>query len=271
MELSKLGDIYEMSFEGNGSEWDQWVLLLSDVHFDSTVCDRDLLREHLLQARSRKADVLIFGDMFDVMGAKHDPRSDKSQIRPEYNVPNYLDAVVKDAAKYFKGFNIKLIGMGNHERNIERRHETNVIERIADKIGALAVGYTGFIRFVFREPSGKSRSLDMYFNHGSGGSAPVTKGTIQTNRRNASIDADIFVSGHNHNRWMMETTRFFADGVGSLRSKAVHHINLGAYKDHDTWEGEMGFPAPNKGGVWLHLKKQVRDGKVSLKYDAIYA
>ena len=50
-------------------------LLISDVHFDSKDNHRDLLKKHLNEIKKRKGHVLIFGDLFDVMGTFHDPRS----------------------------------------------------------------------------------------------------------------------------------------------------------------------------------------------------
>ena len=49
-------------------------LFLSDVHFDSTHCDRDLLTKHLDEALAMNASVLVFGDWFDLMQGMYDPR-----------------------------------------------------------------------------------------------------------------------------------------------------------------------------------------------------
>jgi hypothetical protein len=99
--------------------------------------------------------------------------------------------------------------------------------------------------------------MDMYYNHGGGGNSPVTKGVISTNRRGVAYDADIFVSGHNHNRWNVEIMRRKVNKVGNVKATAQNHINMGTYKDTpaNRSQFEAGFPAPNKGGVWLRFYK----------------
>jgi len=266
MEIYKKGDIFECQSSYVGDEWEQWVLLTSDIHFDSRVCDRSLLKKHFTQAKEKNAPIFVFGDFFDVMGTKRDPRSHMSEIRPEYlTKKSYLDTVVGDAIKFSKDYPIEFIGEGNHERNITQRHETDVIERLCDGIGSKQGGYSGYIRFSFYGTANGKRHMDMYYNHGTGGNSPVTKGTIQTNRRGVAFDADIFVSGHNHNRWNMELMRQYPDKNGNVKSKQQHHINLGTYKGHDDWERDQGFPSPNLGGVWLRFTVDRKNHDLSVQ------
>ena len=107
------------------------VLLLSDIHWDNPKCKRDLLRKHLEQAKEIGADILLNGDTFCLMQGAYDPRKSKSDILPEHNKSNYLDAVVNDAIEWFSPYAhlIKVVGYGNHETNILKRQETDVIER----------------------------------------------------------------------------------------------------------------------------------------------
>ena len=41
--------------------WEQWVLLTSDVHLDNPLCNRQLYKKHLEQAKERNAPVFDFG------------------------------------------------------------------------------------------------------------------------------------------------------------------------------------------------------------------
>ena len=253
MEIVRKGDIHEVKFTYSGEKWEQWILLTSDIHFDSRVCDRSLLAKHFGQAIERDAPIFVFGDFFDVMGTKKDPRSHMSDIRPEYMTKKgYLNLVTNDAIDFCRKYPIAFIGEGNHEQNITKRHEIDIIEDLCKGIGAEQGGYAGYLRFSFYSTTGHGkRKNDVYYNHGSGGNSPVTKGVIQTNRRGVAFDADMFVSGHNHNRWNVELMRQRVDKDGNIRSSAQNHINLGTYKGQDDWEKQMGFPSPNKGGVWL--------------------
>ena len=42
--------------------WEQWVLLVSDQHWDNPLCERDLLADHYNEAVARGAPILSFGD-----------------------------------------------------------------------------------------------------------------------------------------------------------------------------------------------------------------
>jgi len=268
MEVIKKGDIFEFNFEySGGQKWEQWVLLMSDEHFDSVYCDRALLKKHHEQARVKNAPIFKFGDQLDVMGCKHDPRSDKSMIRPEYNVSGYLSAVQKAAIDFYKNYPIAFICDGNHEENILKRHEVDMTGDMAKALGCVAGGYSGFLRFKFKGNGGGTRTYDLYYDHGSGGNSPVTKGTIQTNRRGVAYDADILVSGHNHNRWMLELIREYVNQEGKIKTKPQLHINTGTYESKPVKRGkfESSFPPPNKGGVWLRFGIEGAHGKMGVR------
>jgi UDP-2,3-diacylglucosamine pyrophosphatase LpxH len=79
------------------------VLLISDLHWDNPHCDRELLRDHLEEAKKGGNDILINGDMFCLMQGKYDGRRSKSEIRPEHNNSRYLDSVVDTAVDVLIG------------------------------------------------------------------------------------------------------------------------------------------------------------------------
>jgi hypothetical protein len=266
MEIIKKGDIFECQFEYSGDNWEQWVLLASDIHYDSRVCDRSLLKKHFGQAKEKDAPIFIFGDFYDVMATKKDPRSHMSDVRPEYQTgKGYLNLITNDAIDFCKDYPIRFISEGNHEQNITKRHEIDIIESLCKGINAKQGDWAGYLRFHFNHVAGgKNRSMDMYYTHGSGGNSPVTKGVIQTNRRGVAYDADLFVSGHNHNRWNMELMRQRVNTHGTIKSTPQNHINLGTYKGQDDWEKQMGFPSPNKGGVWLRFYTENHEIKVQV-------
>ena len=258
MQIYKKGDIHEVQFTYSGENWEQYVLLMSDEHFDSPTCDRSLLKRHHEEAKRLNAPIFKFGDVFDCMGGKYDPRTHKGDIRPEHNVKDYFDAITRDAAKFYEPYEVAFISNGNHEENVLHRHETDLIGNLAASLGAERGLYDGFIRFSFYNANGAGkRKFDMYYNHGGGGNSPVTKGVISTNRRGVAFDADLFVSGHNHNRWNVEIMRRYVDKMGGIKAKAQNHINMGTYQDTPKQRDrfEANFPEPNKGGVWLRFFK----------------
>jgi hypothetical protein len=134
-----------------------WYLLSSDGHWDNPDCDRDMMKRHLQQCRERNAVWFHFGDFFCAMQGKYDKRSDKAKVRPEHQNGKYLDSLVNTAAEWFDQFPDvqKVFGLGNHETSILQRHETNLIERLVERVNlkqrsAWMGGYGGWIRFNFQ-------------------------------------------------------------------------------------------------------------------------
>ncbi len=241
-------------------DWEQWFLLHSDVHYDNKKCERGLLKAHHEEALERNAGIIDFGDFFDVMGGKYDPRSGKADIRPEYCKGSYFDAVVNDAASYLQRYkdNIIMIAEGNHEISIQNRQEINLTDRLIEKINPNIIKgkYTGWLRFQFEHEAGGSRvGKTMYYTHGSGGNAPVTRGVLQTARRQDFIDADILVSGHIHTEFALSRPRIKLNDQGNQVIYEQEHIQLGTYKDstNGQWENMKGFAPPSLGGRWLRF------------------
>jgi len=238
---------------------DKWLLLMSDVHFDSAKCDRKLFKKHLEQAREKGADILIFGDFFDMMGGKYDPRSGKADIRPEYQVDNYFDTVIEDAYSFLEPYKdlVKFISYGNHEASVIKRQEIDPLRRLTAMLGCHRGSYQGFVRFMFQRPDGGAiNSKLLYYTHGSGGSAPVTRGVIKTNRRNATVQSDIFVSGHIHNEWVVTVPMVKVSQQGNIKKTDQTHVSLGCYKDDSFsggWADMKEFPPPSMGGSWLRF------------------
>jgi hypothetical protein len=109
-----------------------WVLILSDVHFDSKHCDRALLTQHLEQARVRGARVFLNGDFLDCMGGKYDPRNTlPGGLRPEYRGQDYFDLVIQDAARFLEPYKdlLTIYAQGNHETNVRKRQHTDPSKR----------------------------------------------------------------------------------------------------------------------------------------------
>jgi UDP-2,3-diacylglucosamine pyrophosphatase LpxH len=244
---------------------DVWFLLTADWHWDNPKCDRELLEKHLKQAKERDAGVLVFGDALCLMQGRADRRSSKSDIREEHNNAMYIDSVIDTFCEWIEPYraNMTLLTYGNHETSILKHLETDVLQRIS-AITKIPLGkYDGWVRFVptILTEDGKDTIkpsvTNLYYHHGSGGGGIVTKGVIQTNRRNAYIDnADIFVSGHIHEAWIMETPKESISSHGTIQRKSVMHVQTGTYKEEFTgsgWHVERGAPPKPLGSWWMRI------------------
>ena len=118
--------------------WEKWFLLSSDRHHDSRYCDHGLVKEHLDAVVEKDAHVLDFGDFFDAMQGRYDPRKSYNDMDTKYldsmqeNGLGYLDAIVKDAKEFYNPYADRfiLIAKGNHETSIARHNDVDLINRL---------------------------------------------------------------------------------------------------------------------------------------------
>jgi hypothetical protein len=266
-------NVITIRFDDVSAGWEHWFLLSSDRHHDSISCNRELEIEHLEQLKQKGGHCLDFGDIFDVMQGKYDPRRSYSEMRPEYlkamnkEKMGYLDVVVKDLAQFYAPYaeRILLISKGNHETAIASHNDTDLIERlvsrmnIENKANIHKGAYGGWVRFMFTIGKTRHESIKLKYFHGSGGGGPVTKGTIQSNRQAVYLpDADIVVNGHIHESWILTLKRERISDKGMIYQDAQFHVRTATYKDDygdgsGNWHVERGAPPKPMGAVWMRL------------------
>ena len=212
----------------------------SDWHFDNPKCNRKLLFKHLDEALERNALITITGDLLCLMNGRYDPRRNKSAIRPEHNKENYLDLVINDTAEKLRPYakNIILISKGNHETSVSLRMETDIIERLVERLNVLEntniqVGeYTGYYTLCFSYKNGCRKTLDIGYSHGNWGGV-ITKGTLSVVRYASMMpDCDIIFGGHTHDGWIVTHPRLRKNHT-KKKVEVVNqwHIKTGTYKE----------------------------------------
>lgn len=247
-----------------------WYLLSSDGHWDNPDCKRDMMEKHLKECQKRNALWFHFGDFFCAMQGKYDKRSDKSKVRPEHQTAKYLDSLVNTAAEWLMPYRevIGVISQGNHETGILKNHETNLIERLVEKLNPAGClhsvsmgGYGGWIKFMYEHTSkGARKSINLKYFHGHGGGGPVTKGVIQSQRQAIMFpDADIVVSGHVHEQYTICHSRERLSDSGKVVTDDQWHIRTPTYKDeykdgYGGWHIETGKPPKPLGAYWMKVQ-----------------
>jgi hypothetical protein len=237
------------------------------------MCNRDLYLEHLEEAKRRRARVFCYGDSFDSMQGRFDPRRSMDELRPEFRTERYYDVVVKKYAEYLAPFAdiIDLISIGNHEDAVLKNANTDLTDRLCYALNVESGGnisrggYGGWVRFMLNTMEGvPQRSVKLKYFHGSGGEAPVTRGAIQTNRQAVYLpDADIVVNGHSHNNYYIPISRERLSNKGIQYFDLQHHVRTPGYKqaygDGATgWEVTRGGVPKPIGAVWC--KMSIRPG-----------
>lgn len=264
------GNVLLVRIDGIKAEWEMDILLVSDQHHDSPLCDRKLEKQHLDEAKRKNASIVMAGDVFDAMQGHKDPRASYDQLDPALKVNNYFDAVVEFNAQFYQPYaeNILVIGKGNHESSVQDHHNISLVDNLVYRLNRetgsrISVGgYGGWVKFLFTMDTTKRFSLNMKYFHGAGGDAPVTRGVIQTARQAVYLpDADIVVNGHNHNEYAVPIQRERISQAGQLYFDTQWHIRTPGYKnDYGAgdrgWAVERGMPPKPLGCVWLHLYRE---------------
>ena len=239
----------------------RYMLFISDVHLDSIHCDRDKLKQHLDLALERNAPVFIFGDLLDLMQGKYDPRSNKADLNPKYNAGKYIDEVIADVVEFLTPYKnvIAFYSPGNHETSVEKRIEYGIVDKICYKLDISKGNYSGYIycrMFPGVEESGSNRPLIIAYHHGYGGGGAVTRDVIQTNRKAVYLpDANIVISGHTHDRWIVPITRQRITRYKEYVDQQWH-IKTGSYlnqpQEFNGYAVERGLSPKVGAGIWMH-------------------
>lgn len=252
-------------FDGIKTGWQQWVMLSSDRHHDNALTNWELERKHLDKAKERNALIIDAGDMFCAMQGKYDPRSSMDSLRPEHKRDDYLDALIETALDFYKPYaaNFALVGRGNHEANIRARHGVDLTERFVGELrkhgsGAMSGEYSGWVTFRFEIHKTVRTVRHLHYFHGAGGGGPVTRGVISSNRMAVNYpDADIVLSGHTHDQWVVSVKRERITQEGVPYMDLAFHVRTPTYKDEyqtgSGWAIEKGHNPKPLGCVWVRF------------------
>lgn len=253
---------YSLEFDSLQTNDRRKVMLLSDLHWDSMDCDRDLLKRDLDEAKKEGIPVLLIGDTFDIMQGKFDKRKSAKALRPEHREENYIDVVIDDAISWFEDYKdvIALVSKGNHETSWEKYHDTDVCSRFVagmKRAGSrcLLGKYWGFVHIALLETKKHRASKTLFFHHGAGGGGEITRGLIDNSRTRGMYIADAYISGHIHRRNLDENIVYQLNSVGSVEARQQLFLRSSTYKvEDDGYHVEKGRGPRPLGGWWLEIR-----------------
>jgi len=264
------------------ADWSFRILCTSDEHLDHVDSDHYLIKKHLNQAKKGKYPAIKMGDLFCAMQGKKDPRKSRLALRQCLNdKEEYFDNIVDFGFDFLEPFKAQyaLQCLGNHETSIISHNETNLLNRLVRRLNEVGSpvklgAYSGWIKLQFqnKKTGAQRQSLNIKYMHGAGGSAPVTKGMIKTNRRAVSYpDADIVLSGHTHEAFVAPIAREKISDGGKIYKSEQLHVQIPSYKDETTgkvagFAVEREFTLKPVGAYWLDFWWDSRDSRI--RYDA---
>ena len=254
--------------------FEAWFLISSDRHHDSIHSQRGLELEHLREAERRQAGILDFGDLFDAMQGRDDPRRDPAlDLSSRLSGKDYFDGIIEEAVEFYEPFskNIILLGQGNHETAVRKKNGVNLTSNLAIRINErtnsniIAGGYSGWIRFLFKR-HGSRQEVRLKWHHGYGGGGGSTRGVGQTMKYAVqNPDAHIVATGHTHDQWVVPIARERLKSNGEVTIDEQLHVRCGTYKNEwgdgtTGWAVEKNISPKPLGAVWLRFfmrKKQI--------------
>jgi UDP-2,3-diacylglucosamine pyrophosphatase LpxH len=216
--------------------------LISDLHLGSPNVDLPRLRQDLDCALHRKARVLINGDVFDAIDTR-DKRSRADVVVPELRGRvDLISATVDYAFQILKPYAevIDIIGIGNHENKWIEWNSVDPVRLLIEKLNAYLSsegsshqvvhgGIGGFWRTMFRDDARGAWTHDLYYFHGAGGDAPVTKRTVDMNRKAVQVNYDMVTFGHKHNKLFMDDVQMELSPAGFVVEKERKAVQTGSY------------------------------------------
>ena len=240
-------NVYKINYKVSVSDRTN-IYLMSDIHYDSIKCDRELFHEHLDECINDGSGLLINGDFFDVMQGRNDRRGSSKAIRKEYYEEmseygmEYYDVVprisAKELAPKFKKLPFIVIGYGNHETSISKHQETDILANFVYELRKEGVkiyktGYSGFLllNFNLKNTTRTSNSYRIAHHHGNWGGL-VTKGMLGVPRRHLMFsNADMVVGGHVHDQVTTSTTSNEVTSHGKIIQKTKWGLVIPSYKN----------------------------------------
>lgn len=211
------------------------IFLCSDTHIGNALFHEELFKQQFEKAVDKGCDIFINGDILDliVTNDKKRYRKSKDQFENDDIVNRQIDLGVKFLKPYAK--NIKGIGIGNHGTAYFSHHSFDPISALIRELrhenpDIRYMGYQGFL--VFTGQHGKNGNIKKYiifYNHGQGGAAEISKGSIGLDRR-IYIDADMIWMGHVHQKKLESLpNRYYLDKAYKVQEKEVKGLITGCF------------------------------------------
>lgn len=220
-----------------GKQKEFYYFLCSDLHFGNKGQNKELLKRDFDEAKKLNAKIFINGDWGEFIMSgdmkRYHPSSDA------YGTDNNINMTINEAYDFLSDYveNIVMIGTGNHEASVSKFHHFDATQQLIYSLnkehGTKIVHgqYSGYI--VIQYHHGKntgSRPYKIYYNHGQGMTAEVSKGTIDLSRHMATKISDLTWLGHKHTRLLLPS-EFILDvnNVGEIINRERKGLITGAY------------------------------------------
>lgn len=232
---------------------------ISDVHYGNQYCDIKAFKDYMKSEDDEKTYFIGIGDLYDSI-LPSDPRYIKHADGLEDTA--VLDQAINQMVEILEPYKDRIIGIGrgNHESQILKRHGTDSIKRTANRLGVPNLGYSGLIRLVLSEGTGRGRTVVIRYHHGWGGGSRTQGADLTKYAKDPNHwDADVFVYGHVHKKQYDEIDRLGLSGETLISRNKIICICGTFLKTYSTtadstYSEENGYPPVSIGGLVIHIR-----------------
>ena len=236
-----------------------YIKPIFDIHAGNTYCDIAQLKRDLANC-PKNTYFFTGGDMMDsivVNELRYTKDADATTGKA------ILDEQIDLITEILMPYKARLIGVGagNHEEKVLNKCSTDLVARLARRLGCANLGYSGIIILRLNKKSGGGgRTVRIHWHHGWGGSGRTAGGTITKYSKDmTNYECDVFFYGHDHHCHTYEHPRFTTVGK-RLMSKDLQLGICGTYLKtfSDTTDAPYseiaGYPPLKIGGLILEIK-----------------
>lgn len=189
---------------------EHWHLFSSDHHFGNKGQNKKLLKKEFDRARELNANIYINGDWGDFILS-----GDRKRYTPgndAYGTDNNVNMTINEAFDFYSEYAdlIRMIGTGNHEVSCQKFNNFDPTQQLIYNLNTQCKAsiehgqYCGYILLRYHHgENGAVKTKKIFYNHGQGGTAEVSRGTIDLNRHFYSKTCDILWLGHKHVRTVL--------------------------------------------------------------------
>lgn len=215
-----------------------YYFLCSDLHIGNKGQDTKKLKKDFDRAKNLNAQIFINGDWgeFILPSDKKRYAASNDKYGTDSNVNNMID----EAEDFFKDYAhlIKMIGCGNHEVAVSKFHGFDPTKQLIYNLnrnyqGNISHGqYAGYItlKYIKKSDKGAQCTYKIYYNHGQGHNAEVTKGTIDINRHMSTKMCNMVWLGHKHTKCLLPSENMLdVDRNGNIFAIERVGVITGAY------------------------------------------
>lgn len=202
---------------------EHWHFFCSDLHFGNKGQNRKALKKDFELARERNAKIYINGDWGDFIMS-----GDRKRYNPSadaYGTDNNINMTINDAYDFLSDYvkQIVFIGCGNHEVSVQKFNNFDPTQQLIYSLNKehktqIQHGqYCGFVVLRYSHNTSGTTTYKIYYNHGQGGTAEISKGTIDLNRHMTTKNADLIWIGHKHTKVLLPSEYIMdVDNAGNI-------------------------------------------------------